>query len=744
MRYFALLAAGIYLLGHTTASSAEEVAESISDSETPVHELDPITVAANKSSRPLSQLAGTVTVLDNEDIEKQSAQDIKDLIRYEPGVSVSDQGSRFGLSGFRIRGIGGNRVLTEVDGVPISDNFSIGSFSNASRDFIDLSTIKQVEIIRGTSSSLFGSDALGGVVAVTTLDPMDYLDRTDKDVYIDGRLGYSTDDDGYWGSSNIATASGKSSFLLNATYRSGHEIETGSNSDRNPHDYDSFSLLGKFVYGFENPLRVTLEYREQDSTTDVDSMETFRDFSAIFGFPYLVNTTLMQADDTTERKRISVDQHIDELGSMWADDIFWRVYTQSSSTVQNTLEERTTTILGNPSPVRRERLFDFDQEILGGEITFAKTYQTDNASHKLIYGIEVESTDIEQLRDGIQTNLLDGSTSKSISPDEFPVRDFPNSKTLEAGFYIQDEISTERLTFIPGLRFDYYDLDPSPDQIFIDDNPGITPSGLSESQVSPRLGLTYKLTDRISLAAQYARGFRAPPFNDVNLGFTNFQFGYTAIPNPDLKPETGDSFELGIRTSSDNALFSLTTYYNEYDDFIESLINTGVNDQGLLVFQSRNIASATIYGVEAKLAYALDRWLEGLQLHAAASWSKGDNDENDQPLNTVDPHKTVIGLAYDNPGNRWGMELIGTFVDRKSRVDESGGALFKPAGYGLVDLLAYWQLNPYARVNLGVFNITDKTYWDWADIAGVSVTSSAIDRLARSGINGRISLTLNF
>ncbi|MCB1805030.1 MAG: TonB-dependent receptor plug domain-containing protein, partial [Candidatus Competibacteraceae bacterium] len=120
--------------------------------------------------------------------------DISDLVRYEPGVTVDNSG-RFGLTGFRIRGIGGDRVLTTIDGIRIADEFSFGPFQDSNRDFIDLDALKAVEIIRGPASALYGSDAIGGVVSFLTKDPEDYLGIFNKEVYISAKAGYNSASD---------------------------------------------------------------------------------------------------------------------------------------------------------------------------------------------------------------------------------------------------------------------------------------------------------------------------------------------------------------------------------------------------------------------------------------------------------------------------------------------------------------------------------------------------------------------
>ena len=140
-----------------------------------INELDRIIVSATLNERAVRDVASDVSVIDAAEIDRRQVQNIADLVRYEPGVSVTGSATRFGLGGFRIRGLGGDRVRIEVDGIPLPEEFAIGSFSNAGRDLVDVDALKRVEIIRGAASSLYGSDALGGVVSFVTKDPADYL-----------------------------------------------------------------------------------------------------------------------------------------------------------------------------------------------------------------------------------------------------------------------------------------------------------------------------------------------------------------------------------------------------------------------------------------------------------------------------------------------------------------------------------------------------------------------------------------
>ena len=88
-------------------------------------------------------------------------------------------------------------MLTQVDGVPTIDEYNFGAFMTARRDFVDVDALKTVEIVRGPASSLYGSDALGGVVSFLTKDPEDYLEAVERPWYLSAKGGYSSEDNSF-------------------------------------------------------------------------------------------------------------------------------------------------------------------------------------------------------------------------------------------------------------------------------------------------------------------------------------------------------------------------------------------------------------------------------------------------------------------------------------------------------------------------------------------------------------------
>ncbi|WP_242101299.1 TonB-dependent receptor [Lysobacter sp. M2-1] len=272
--------------------------------------------------------------------------------------------------------------------------------------------------------------------------------------------------------------------------------------------------------------------------------------------------------------------------------------------------------------------------------------------------------------------------------------------------------------------------------------------------MSPKLGAVWRFAPGWSLFGGYARGFRAPPYNDVNIGFTNVQFGYTAIANPDLRPETSDGLEAGLRYGSRVLFAELTGYYNRYDDFIESMAVVGFDPvRQLLVFQSRNVAEATIYGAEARAGLdlgALSGALQGWSLRGAAAWSRGDNETEDVPLDGVEPPTASLGIAFQREA--WGAELAARFVGRRDRLpsasDPQPGAepvrAFESPGYVVLDLYAHWRFAPGVRLDAGLFNLGDRKYFYAGDVPLVAADSVQLDRYTAAGRNLALSVAVEW
>ena len=748
------------LLAAALVSSISHAADAPTSAEAvaPAPVLPAVTVSGTRTENPVDEVTATVTVIPARVIEQRLVQDIRDLTRYEPNVSVGNSPTRFGLTGINIRGIEGNRILMQVDGVRLPDSFSIGSFAFATRDTIDVDLLKSVEILRGPGSSLYGSDALGGVVSYFTKDPADFLRETKNDLY--ASLKATGNQVGHGRMYSATLAGGRDwplQLLLSGIRRVGSEMDNFGTVDSrgpsrtkpNPQTASSTNGLVKLVWNAKAggpQLRLTLESRDATSNTDVATLNSLSP-----------KTTLLTANDSAKRERVAADVDWTNLG--FVDTLRANVYRQDSKTRQRTLERRDATTAGcsgvttGTNTCFRQVEFAFDQDVSGFSVQGLTLLSGKSFAQRVSYGLDYSRTRFEQSRDGLQTILTaagKSTSSPTVGADIFPVRDFPISVSKQTGVYLQDEIFLldGALTVTPGIRYDQFKLSPELDGIYSADNPGVAVKGLRDSAVSPRMGLLWKVLPQLAIYAQYAQGFRAPPYSDVNFGFTNFAFGYTAIANPSLKPERSRGTELGLRGSGDVYSYSLVAFSNRYTDFISSL--TQLNCPGdprcstvvPITFQSVNIGRVKITGWEAKASWRLDAVLKGLALIASTGESKGDNLIDNTPLDSVDPRKTVVGLKYDAPSKTFGLEGILTNHAAKTRVAST--TQFMTPAANVVDLLAYWNPLTNLQLNAGLFNVTDRKYWQWSDVRGVAASSTVLDRFTQPGRNLSVSVKLTF
>lgn len=706
------------------------VLPAFADDQSPV-ELDPVVVVASKSPRPMSEVAGQVSVVDASDIENHLLEGLDDLLRYEPGLNTQSSGTRFGVSGMNIRGIGGNRVAIEIDGVPMRNGFATGSYSNGGQALLESSLVKRLEVLNGPASSLYGSDALGGVMAFTSWDPDDLLARGEGDRWFTLKSGYQSASESMVNSGMAAWASGAHGLMLSAVKRDGHETDHGGPAlAEDPQSWESESWYLRYTYDTPaaNRIRLTVEDYARDSDTTINS---------ILGYARFRSTTALSGVDADESSRLLLDYEF--VSDTWDRGVL-RVFQTGTETRQLTFEERATA----RTPSRYERYFQYETELLGTELNLFKDFSVGSSLHRIGTGFEFLQTDTKEFRDGFQQFLSDGSITKTILGETFPVRDFPNASVDEWGIFVQDEISLGNgWQLIPALRWDRYDLDPKPDAIYLEDYPDTEIVEVSEDQISPRLGFVRKLDSGWSLYGQYVHGFRAPPHEDANIGLDLSFFKFRAIPNPDLKSETSMGYEFGLRQFSSSRRFSFALFETDFDDFIESRAPIGLDPaSGYLIFQSRNISQARVRGIDIRLEQDLsvlgESW-ENWNLETAMYWSEGDNLDNGEALNSVSPPQAVIGFSWSSNNSQWNGSFSGTFTQRQTKIDNSGGERFETPGYSLFDVSLAWRPVDRLEVRLGIRNLTDRHYWRWSDVANLSSTDPMIDLLSQPGRNYNLS-----
>lgn len=688
-------------------------------------ELSPLIVVAYKQARALQEVAADVSVISAEHIQNTQSEDMAAALRYETNINIEDAGNRFGTSGINIRGIGSNRVAVEVDGVPNAKAFDIGSYSFATAQYPDVSVISRIEVLKGPASTLYGSNALGGIVSIHTWNPQDLV--AEGDHWRQFRLGFNGQYNGRHGTYTHAWNGNKNGVIFNINQRDGKGIQRPSTLAEDHADWDQQSLFGKWVTDIApgHQLAFNLQAQQRDQITQIHSF---------IGVGRFANTTALTGDDNNESQKLSATYDF-MLNKSWADDGLIRLYHSNTEFLQNTTEHR---LSRRGTPLRQQREFSFDQTAVGIELNFTKKFNTGNWSHRLIYGVEMTQSDVAEYRDALETNLTTGISSNVLLGEIFPFRDFPLTDIKELGLFIHDEINlNEKWTLIPAVRFDRYDLDPTRDTLFDNNAEEIEVVHIDESDFSPKLGLLYQIDDYSSVYAQYVRGFRAPPAEDVNIGFNIALFNYRSIPNPDLRSETSNGYEAGYRLILPNQRLTISGFYNEYQDLIVSRAPLGIDPQSqALLFQSQNIEKARIHGFEIDHQWIIN---EQWQTHAALSWTEGVNQINDQPLNTVSPPKAVLSAHWTSPSEKWQMGLYGRFSAAQDDVDLTQDRLFQTPGYAVFDWTSSYRISPQSQIQFSISNLTDKTYWLWQQVRNFDADDPVINALTQSSRYSSIS-----
>ncbi|MGN8346060.1 TonB-dependent receptor [Pseudomonas sp. SMV71] len=735
-----------------------------------VMSLPQTTISATRQAQDITEVPSTVTVHERQALDRNNVNTLKDLVRYEPGVSVGGAGQRGGISGYNIRGIDGNRILTQIDGVEVPGGFFNGPYAKTQRNYVDPEIIKRVEILRGPASVLYGSNAIGGAVSYFTLDPDDII-KPGQDVGARLKSGYSSADESWLKSATVAGRSGPLDGLLHYSQRDGHETQSygshnGIGLDRtaaNPEDVRANNVLAKLGWNYSDDARLGLVYEKYKDDRDVD-------LKSAYGGPYAngrptIPTSVLPGgmyqwrtgNDTVTRERFGLE-HSFALDSLLADHVKWSLNHQVAKTDQSTAEfyfPITRRVLRTRETLYEEKQWVFDAQL-------DKAFSMAGTDHALTYGTTIKQQKVTGSRSGNGVCLAVGrgcSAVGAISPTDVLAKasDFPDPTINTYSLFAQDQISWQKWTFIPGLRYDYTRLKPHLTEAFLNTVDPTQAGEVSDQdktwhRVSPKFGLTYALTDEYTWYGQYAEGFRTPTAKALYGRFDNPGTGYSVEPNPDLEPEKSKGYETGLRGRFDHGSFDMAVFYNQYRDFINEDAITPGADQ--LTFQSNNIKHATIKGAEVRGRLDLDLFgaPQGLYTQGSVAYAYGRNNDTGEPLNSVNPLTGVFGLGYDQ--DDYGTLLSWTLVKKKDRVDDSNfnspdgvSRQFKTPGFGILDLTGFYKVTDDITVSGGLYNLTDKKYWRWDDVRGYDSVGEAavispanLDRLTAPGRNFAVNL----
>ncbi|MBF2094619.1 MAG: TonB-dependent receptor [Synechococcales cyanobacterium K44_A2020_017] len=653
-----------------------------------------VVVTATRTEEVVEDLGRSVTVIDREQIEQQSAlsRDLSDILgSLVPGFGPPNQ-----LRITRGQNLRGREAAVLIDGVPLSTNFRVNRQELRS---IDPSAIDRVEVIRGPSA-IYGGQSTGGVINIITRPPADGEVEFETQVGGSASLG-SLEEDGFGNSFSLGASgrSGRSDFRIGLSHeQTGSFFDADGNrivSEASLSDTTSYNLLGRVGYDLSDQQRLDLTFNYFDAERDT---EYVADPSTLLIPGRQVAQSLripgLQRDDNPGDSSLLVNlsySNADLLGSRVQGQIYYQDTIARGEFADGRLG-------GEFFPfLFQSRL---DAERWGSRLQI-ETPLNNAETLNLLWGVDYESQQNQQITAQFDPVAFDRDR-RLDTVQEF---DFtPPYRLNSLGLFTQlDWEASEELLLRGGLRYENISLNVDDYFSAIQQRP-IQGGNRNFDDIVFNASAVYSPVDEVSLFASVAQSFSVPEFSRI---LRNPPPGFISIGD-DLditQPITVTEYEVGVRGNWSSVQTSLSGFYNT-SDLGASLVPS---DTGLLSIQR---APQRIYGIEATLDWQpADRW----GLGGTISWAEGENDVDQDgdflALNSgeISPLKFTAYLENETlPG--WNNRLQALIVGSRDRAADAGVEPLSIESYATVDFISSVDLGP-GTLQVGIENLLDTQYF---------------------------------
>ncbi|MGL4207105.1 MAG: TonB-dependent hemoglobin/transferrin/lactoferrin family receptor [Aeromonadaceae bacterium] len=641
------------------------------------HVLDQVTVSATRDNKPLEEQQRQVAVVQRGEIEARQIDSVVESLKYESNVD-NIGGSRPGAQDPVIRGLSGDRVLQVIDGV--RQNTRSG---HRGTYFVDPELVEQVDVIKGPSSSLWGSGALGGVVSTRTRGASDLL-KADQVLGGYVKQGYHSADDKSLTSGAIygRTDGQKGDWLLNGYYNDSNDIRLGNGQALQDSAARQQGGMGKFGWNPDDAQRLELSLRHSESNQSAPSNPSAN-----------VSSSVPLVQQQTKDFNSTLDYH----------------YTPDNPLLDSRVTAYYNKTQFDEYRIAKGQQDEIDYQTLG----LNANNRAELALGSLLSGVDLYFDKTQGSREGAQ---------RPIPAD---------GRSRVWGAFAQYELPfLTDWTLTPGIRFDQFHTEDKQ----------LAGSARTDDDWSPSVGLAWEATRWLTLGARYDEAFRAPTSEELFTSGTHFCMGPTMCnrfqPNPDLKAETAKNKELSARLafedlfSDDHLALNASWFDNDIDNFIEQQV---INDFRNMIFQTRynNVSQAQLRGYELAADYS---W-QSLTLNMGYGQTRGTNKTTGDALSGIPADKWVFGV---NQG-LWNDQVMAgarlSHYGHQDRVPASNDVAGYD-GYTLLDVAISWQPEQAGwqnwRVNLAIDNLTDRYYLP------------AFNQLYAPGRNGKLSVAYQF
>lgn len=736
-------------------------------------ELKEVTVRGNRKIDVGTQQVGQVQ------LSKEMTSDIRDIVRYIPGVGISYSGTRGGSRGFAIRGVEANRVAISVDGIPqpeIHENivFSAYGLSNASRIEFDPHFVSAIDIQKGASSFTSGTGALGGAVNYTTKRVNDLVKLGNNAGGILQAM-YNGKDNLRMLLGGAGVRLGKFEGLAMFATRSGDEIKNFEYGEltRNvtstrvdPMDYKQQTFLAKvaFIPNSLHRLEFTYYMLNKKMDSEIWSQEPLDIFTSD-GRPYYYSH-----DQTLNHSYTLNYNYMPE--SQWADRLNVRANLQDTYMDAKTWSEYyRPNFYGNGQyeliyEGRRDKYrgLEIKDRLVKATLDFkpwdTKLLGIHTLSVNGAYANKYNDSRNVDVENPYASNKVDGYTIRMGTRYEFGesmgkyINTYSYQRPISRDNYsvsVMDKIqATDRLNFVFGVRQDIFhtrdkNWDYANDQYYMDylmqnlDGVIMNSERISDTDygISFIATATYEFNKYFITSYKYSTGFRMPTTEERYFQYYSSWPSFLVLSNPNLKPETSSNHEIEIAGSGKLITYVLNLYKTDYKNFID--IEQGTIEVGnsldnnikrLSYAQNVNRNSADLWGIDAKLYLQFgELWdqLKGFSFNTAASYAKGKTSYGTSMLG-IQPLTGFIGLEYLSPNEKWNVNAKVNayfakdkndtrFIEKTAtkEIQRTYPSIFLNDAY-TIDLYASYNISSSISVRAGIYNLFNTKYWRWDDL----------------------------
>jgi len=634
-----------------------------------------VTITATRTEMTTGDTAVPVSVIGREEIERKNVNTIGDIFRTLPGTSTTNEGA-FQVRP-RIRGLESNRVLIIVDGERLN-NSRTSAQSGIETGLVETSQIETVEVVRGSGSVLYGTDALAGTINIITRDTPT---RRDGGFRLGGVLNtyFSSNETGRRANLEVNGSNNWFVFRAAQSLERFNNYFTGDPSATNVARLrgddlqitDEGEVLNSQSHGGNN--QATLRFFINDTNTIKLNYERRR--GANIGSAGLAGANTGVPGMTgvfngffpfSERDKFNVRYDVAGLT-----DNLQRI---TAKAFYQTQYRNFTNILTVPG-------FRQFSETITDTKTSGFDLQTDwtFGRHNIVAGGSWFRDQNTDRRLTIQTAGPFTSTRNT--------RSVPDASLSNVAFFVQDDFRvTSRLRLTGGFRYDRFQTSSEPTQNFGIDprltqqqvaQLGLTglPEGLDvrNSAITGDFGAVFTLTRNVNLSARIGRSFRTPNISERFFTDAASAEGFL-VGNPSLMPETGINFDTSAKFGSSRFTGSVTYFNNYFKNFLSTQFADIRIPQGpgrfLDVYQTRNVRTARIQGFEVEVEAPFKISVGYLTPYGNFSFLRGDDLGENEPLDFISPFRTNVGFRWQNFGKSYYFDYNARIVGKQSRLSE--------------------------------------------------------------------------